>query len=318
MAGVWALAENREQSLELLNIGRELASKMGIKLVSFMLYDHSQAQEHIDYGADEVLLLPALAADQTLEAYVSGIVDEAKKEDPDIFVLAGTLRAKEMAARIASRLDTGLCSDCTLLELDDEGKTLEMERLVFGGAGIQKVVCLTRPQMATIPVRTFEPAEKKVGREGIIRELTAPLLSTVKVLNRKAKVRASGDIREAGVVVAVGRGIEKKEDIEMIRELGELLGGEIGCTRPIAEEMHWLPEELCIGISAQQVKPQLYLGVGVSGQIQHVVGFRDAKVVCAINNDENSPIFGYSDYGIVGDLYDVVPRLIEELKKSGR
>lgn len=316
MAGVWILAENREQSLELLNIGRELASKMGTKLVSLLLPDHSQAQEHIDYGADEVLLLPALAADQTLEAYVSVIVDEAKKEDPDIFLVAGTLRAKEMAARIASRLDTGLGSDCTLLKLDDEGKTLEMERLVFGGAGIQKVVCLTRPQMATIPVRTFEPAEKKDGREGIVRELSAPPLSTLKILERKTKVRESGDIREAGVVVAVGRGIEKEEDLAMIRELVELLGGEIGCTRPISEEMHWLPEELCIGISAIEVKPQLYIGVGVSGQIQHVVGFRDAKVVCAINKDENSPIFEVSDYGIVGDLYDVVPRLIEELKKT--
>jgi electron transfer flavoprotein alpha subunit len=318
MAGVWALAENREQSLELLNIGRELASKLGVKLVSLILHDHSQAQDHIDYGADEVLLLPALVADQTLEAYVSVIVDEAKQEDPDIFLVAGTLRAKEMATRIASRLDTGLCSDCTSLKLDDEGKTLEMERLVFGGAGIQKVVCLTRPQMATIPVRTFEPAEKKGGREGMVRELSAPLLSTIKVLKRKAKVHESGDIREAGVVVAVGRGIEKKEDIEMIRELAGLLGGEIGCTRPISEEMHWLPEELCIGISAIEVKPQLYIGVGVSGQIQHVIGFRDARVVCAINNDENSPIFEVSDYGIVGNLYEVVPRLIEELKKSVR
>ncbi len=316
MAGVWVLAESYEQSLELLNIGGELTAKMGTKLVSLIMNDHIHAQDHLDYGADEVLLLPALAQDQTLDAYVSVIVDEAKKEDPDIFLIAGTLKAKEMAARIASGLDTGLCSDCTTLKLDDDGQTLEMERLVFGGAGIQKVVCLTRPQMATIPVRTFEPAAKKGGREGAVRELTAPLLSTLKVLNRKAKERASGDIREAGVVVAVGRGIEKKEDIEMVRELAELLGGEIGCTRPISEEMHWLPEELCIGISAIEVKPQLYLGVGVSGQVQHLVGFRDAKIVCAINNDENSPIFEASDYGIVGDLYEVVPRLIEELKKT--
>lgn len=316
MADVWVLGENRQQSLELLNIGRKLASKMGAKLVSLIVNDHSQAQDHIEYGADEVLLLPALAADQTLEAYVSLIADEAKKEDPEIFLVAGTLRVKEMAIRIASCLDTGLCSDCTSLKLDDEGQKLEMERLIFGGAAIQKVVCLTRPQMATIPVRTFEPAEKQLGREGMVRELSAPPLYITKLLKRKTKVRESGDIREAGAVVAVGRGIEKKEDIEMIRELAELLGAEVGCTRPISDEMHWLPEERCIGISAIEIKPQLYIGIGISGQIQHVIGFQDARLVCSINKDENSPIFEVSDYGIVGDLYKVVPLLIEELKKT--
>jgi len=318
MAGVWVLAENQEQGLELLTIGRELASKLGTKLVSIIIQNHSQAQECIDCGADEVLLLPALAADQALDTYVPVIVDEAGKEDPDIFLVAGTSGAREMATRIASRLDAGLCSDCTSLELDDEAGTLAIERLIFGGAGIQKVVCLTRPQMATIPARTFPPAQKQGRREGLIRELPAPPLSAIKVLERKTRVRESKDIRDAQVVVAVGRGVEKKEDIEMIRKLAEVLGGEIGCTRPISEELHWLPEEICIGISAIQIKPQFYIGVGVSGQIQHVVGFKDAKVVCAINRDENAPIFEVSNYGIVGDLYDVVPRLIEALKETAR
>jgi electron transfer flavoprotein alpha subunit len=318
MAGVWVLAENQEQGLELLTIGRELASKLGTKLVSIIIQNHSQAQECIDCGADEVLLLPALAADQALDTYVPVIVDEAGKEDPDIFLVAGTSGAREMATRIASRLDAGLCSDCTSLELDDEAGTLAIERLIFGGAGIQKVVCLTRPQMATIPARIFPPAQNQGHREGLIRELPAPPLSVIRVLERKARVRESKDIRDAQVVVAVGRGVEKKEDIEMIRKLAEVLGGEIGCTRPISEELHWLSEEVCIGISAIQIKPQFYIGVGVSGQIQHVVGFKDAKVVCAINRDENAPIFEVSNYGIVGDLYDVVPRLIEALKETAR
>ncbi|MDD4802136.1 MAG: electron transfer flavoprotein subunit alpha/FixB family protein [Syntrophomonas sp.] len=317
MSGVWIFAENREQSLELLNIGGELASQIGTKLVNIILGDNGQAQDYIDYGADEVWLLPALGPDQTLLAYAPVIADEAKQEDPDIFLVAGTLRGKELAAIIASSLDTGLASDCTFLKLGADNK-LEMERLIFGGAGIQKVVCSTRPQMATIPARTFEPAEMKAGREGIKRELPTPPLSPLKLLARQNRVRESGDIREAQAVVAVGRGIEKKEDIDMIRELADILGGEIGCTRPITEEKHWLPEDLCIGISALEVKPQLYIGIGVSGQIQHVAGFRDARIVCAINKDENAPIFEASDYGIVGDLYEVIPRLLAELKKSGR
>ena len=315
MAGVWILAENRGQTLELLNIGRDLASKMGTNLTAFLWQDRELAEEYISHGADEVMLLPSLPEDQSLDAYIPVIAEEAQKEDPDIFLLAATMRGKEMAARIATRLNTGLCSDCISLNLDENGKTLEMERLAFGGAAVQKVICPTRPVMVTIPPRTFEPAEKQDGRKGEIKDLPSPPPSPVKVLERKPKEREAKDIAEASVVVCVGRGIEKEEDMALARELADVLGGEIGCTRPISEEMHWLPEELCIGLSGVHVKPELYIGLGVSGQVQHVTGIRDAKVICAINKDKNAPIFDAADYGITGDLYDVVPALIAEVKK---
>ena len=129
------------------------------------------------------------------------------------------------------------------------------------------------------------------------------------------KEREAKDLSESRVVVCVGRGIEKKEDLAMARELAEVLGGAIGCTRPIAEEFHWLPEELCIGLSGAQVKPDLYLGIGVSGQVQHLTGIRSTKVIAAVNKDENAPIFKAADLGIIGDLYEVIPKLISELKK---
>ncbi len=132
---------------------------------------------------------------------------------------------------------------------------------------------------------------------------------------RKVKEKEAKDISEARVVVCVGRGMEKKEDLALARQFAEVVGGSIGCTRPIAEELHWLPEELCIGLSGVQVKPDLYFGIGVSGQVQHVTGIRNAKVIAAINKDENAPIFKAADFGIVGDLYDVMPKLIAELKK---
>jgi len=191
-----------------------------------------------------------------------------------------------------------------------------MERLAFGGAAVQKVICPTRPVMATIPLRAFEPATEKGERKGQLRELPPPPPSPVKVLERKPKEREAKEIAEASVVVCVGRGIEKEEDMALARELADVLGGEIGCTRPISEEMHWLPEELCIGLSGVHVKPELYIGLGVSGQVQHVTGIRDAKVICAINKDENAPIFDAADYGVTGNLYDVVPKLIEEFKKA--
>jgi len=318
MAGIWIFAEKREQTLELLNIGRRLAAKMGTTVSALLVGNRDAAPDYIAHGADEVLLLPPLATDQSYEAYLPVIVEEAKTADPDLFLCAATLRTRELAARIAARLETGLCSSCIALNYDEGGKNLKMERIAYGGAAIQKVTCLTRPVMATIPPRTFEPIAAEVGREGHIRELPAPLLSPsrVRVLERRVRTRETRDITEAKVVIAVGRGFEKQEDLALARQLADALGGEIGCTRPISEENHWLPEELCIGLSGIQIKPDLYLGLGVSGQIQHVTGIRNAKVIAAVNKDENAPIFGVADFGIVGDLYDVAPKLIQELKRG--
>lgn len=316
MPGIWIVAENREQTLELLNIGRRLAAKMGTTLSALLAGNRDAAPDYIAYGADEVLLLPELAADQSYDAYLPVIVDAARKSDPDVFLIAATARGKELAARMATRLETGLCSSCIALDYDENGKVLEMQRLTYGGAALQQVTCHRRPVMATIPPRTFEAAAAQDGPAGSVRELPGSPLATVKVLERKVRVRETKDITEAKVVIAVGRGFEKPEDLNLARQLADALGGEIGCTRPISEENHWLPEELCIGLSGVQIKPDLYLGLGVSGQIQHVTGIRNAKVIAAVNRDENAPIFGVADFGIVGDLYDAVPKLIEELQKK--
>jgi electron transfer flavoprotein alpha subunit len=316
MAGIWIFADNREQSFELLNIGRRLADEMGTTLSALLSGNRDAAPDYIARGADDVLLLPGLAAGQAHDAYLCVIVEASAKADPDVFLIAATARGKALGARIAARLRTGLCSSCIALDYDPNGKVLQMQRLAYGGAALQTVTCLSRPVMATIPPRTFEPAASDAGREGHIRELESPPQSAVKVLERKVRTRETRDITEAKVVVAVGRGFEKSEDLSLARQLAEALGGEIGCTRPISEENHWLPEELCIGLSGIQVKPDFYLGLGISGQVQHVTGIRNAKVIAAVNRDENAPIFGVADFGIVGDLYEVTPKLIDELKKT--
>jgi electron transfer flavoprotein alpha subunit len=315
MAGIWVFAENREQTLELLNAGKDLTKDFGSKLAAFA-WDRQLAQEYIVYGADEVFLLPPLALDQPLESYVPVIADAARTDDPDVFLLAATQRAKEIAARVATRLNTGLCSGCSGFELDREKKLLKMDRLFFGGLAVQTVMCTSRPQMATIPPRTFDPAAIQERQQGEVRELPPPPSSGVQVLQRTPKTREAVDITEAKIVVCVGRGVAKQEDLALVKELARILGGEVACSRPIAEELHWLPEEVYLGISGKRVKPDLYVGVGVSGQIQHLTGIRDSKVIFAINRDENAPIFEAADYGIVGDLYQVVPKLIQELKSA--
>lgn len=315
MSGVWIISENRGQSMELLNIGRQLADKMGMRVAALLYQDREHVEDYINHGADEVMLLPPLSSEHPPESYIPVIIEEARKGEPDLILLPATPRGKNMAALLAARLNVGLVSSCTVIDFDKGSKTLVMERLAYGGAAVQKVICSTRPAMATIPPRTYDTAMPETGRQGHVRELPSPSPSAIKIIERKVKEREVKDISEARVVVCVGRGIEKEEDLAIARQLADVLGGAIGCTRPIAEEFHWLPEELCIGLSGVQVKPDLYLGVGVSGQVQHVTGIRNAKVVAAVNKDENAPIFKAADFGIIGDLYDVVPKLISELKK---
>jgi electron transfer flavoprotein alpha subunit len=315
MPGIWVFGEGRDQTLELLTAGNNAAKALETKLVAFAK-DRALAEEYIAHGADEVLVLPQLAEGQALESYVPVLAEAARQDDPDVFFIAATARGKEMAARLAARLETGLCSGCSSFGFDEEKKLLRMERLVFGGAAVQSLICTTRPQMATIPSRTFEPAAAQEGRKGTVREVPSTPFSAVKVIKRSPKAKEAVNITEAKIVVCVGRGMNNKEDVNLARQLAHVVGGEVGCTRPVAEELHWLPEEVYLGISGKKVKPDLYIGLGVSGQIQHVTGIRDSKVILAVNRDENAPIFEAADYGIVGDLYQVVPKLIEELKTA--
>jgi len=314
MAGIWILAETFVQVREILPVGRIMSDKMGTD-VTVLLRQNENLRDCFSLGADRLYVLPPLPEDQSFDAYLPTIATAAKEDDPDLILIPASARGKDMAARLAVKLDTGLCSSCIGIHYDDAGKRVEMERLAYGGAAVQKVTCSTRPFIATIPAGFFAPATPAEPREGSIVELPLPPPSAVKILEKKEKERTGRDISAAKVVICVGRGIQNKEDLALARELADILDGEIGCTRPISEELHWLPEDLCIGLSGIQVKPDLYIGLGVSGQIQHITGIRNAKVISAVNQDENAPMFAASDFGIVGDLYDVVPKLIAELKK---
>jgi electron transfer flavoprotein alpha subunit len=315
MAGVWIIGETREQALELQGGGRSLAPDMGAALTAIVRKEAGLPDEYISCGADEVLLLPALQPDQPFGAFLPVIEQEAKTVSPDLILFMATARGKEMAARLAARLNCGLCSSCTALAFDKGSGAVVMERMAYGGAAIQKLTSSARPVIVTVPPRSFEPARPMDGRQGKVRELPSPPPSTVRIIERKPKEKVAKDITEARVIVCAGRGFDKKEDLALARELADALVGELGATRPLTEEVHWLPEDLCIGLSGVQVKPELYVGLGVSGQVQHMTGVRGAKVVCAVNRDENAPIFPLCDFGIVGNLYDVVPKIIEELKK---
>lgn len=315
MEGIWILAENQQQTLELLNKGQELARDLDLNLSTFST-SRILADDYIAHGADEVYLLPPLPEKEVWSAYVVAIAEQASQFLPAVILIAGTMRGREMGARLAQKLNAGLCSGCININLNHDTGQVEMERLIYGGTAVQTVVCTTTPQMATIAPRTFDPAPFQEGHQGQISEVLFVPESAVKVQEQRSALCSDADLARARVIVCAGRGIEGKADLEMIQQLARTVDGQVGCTRPISEELHWLPEDSCIGLSGKQVKPELYIGVGVSGQIQHTTGIRDSKVILAINRDENAPIFDVSDFGIIGNLYEAVPALIKELEKK--
>lgn len=317
MPGIWIFAEKIEPALELLQTGQRLLDAgMDGELAAFSWPGGPGAKELGGGGAAEVLMLSPLTEDQPLEAYGSAILEEVRLARPDLLLFSATARGKDLAARVAEGIHAGLCSGCTALRWDSESKTLEMERLLYGGAAVHRIAPLAFPVLATIPPGAFRGESTSPGREARIRHLPAPPASPVSVLERKSKERKGQDVAASKIIVCAGRGFEKPEDLALARDLADALGGALACTRPLSEEMHWLPEELCIGLSGIQVKPDLYIGIGVSGQVQHLTGIRGAKVVCAVNRDEQAPIFAASDLGVVGDLYAVLPRLLQALNET--
>jgi len=313
--GVWVFSENRDLMLELLGKGRELANELKTELAA-VLFGHDLGNlphELIGYGASRVYLLEhPLFKGLQAEPYVGALTTLAKKYIPDIILIGSTKRGKEVAARLAARLETGCVPDCTHLSIDKSG-SLQMGRVVYGGNAAATQVCRVKPQIATVPLRVFEKPQRE-EREGEVIKVDAELEQPkTEVLEVKGIEAPAVKIEEAKTVVAGGRGVEKKEDFRILDELAEVLGGQVAYTRPLCEDRKWFTD--WVGLSGHKIKPALYIGCGISGVIQHVAGIRDSQVIVAINKDPEAPIFEIADYLVEGDLYEIVPALSATLKK---
>src|SRR3990172_414227 len=196
-----------------------------------------------------------------------------------------------------------------------EHEKLIVKRFVLGGRFIATQRFLRKPQIVTIPPRRFGKRLDAARTGEIIKTIPKLAEPKTQVLETKDKTPKELRIEEADIIVSVGRGLRKKEDLVLIESLAKALGGVVGCSRSVAADLKWLPEEHWVGLSGHKVKPKLYIAIGISGQVQHIAGIRDAKTIIAINNDPNSPIFKACDYGIVGDLYDIVPALTNAIRK---
>lgn len=309
MAGILVYSEDNIVAQQLLTIGRSLADSLEEPLVAVTLREEN-AVYLITRGADKVIVLEGKSVYS--ESYAKAIAEVAEKENPTTFLIGGTLRGKEAAAKIAAQLNVGLVNSAFSINVI-EG-SLETERIMYGGLAVCTEI-LAPASIVTIEPRTYDIAVADASRTGEIEKISVDVEETVTIGNVCPIIKQSADITTAEKLICVGRGLAKQEDMKLAQDLANKLGAEIGCTRSIAEDYHWLPNETYIGLSGQKVKPQLYVSMGVSGQVQHVAGIRDSKIIVAIDTNENAPIFAAADYGIVGDLHDIVPLLIEKIVK---
>jgi len=315
---VWAYSEHKDLMFELVGKGRELASKLETNLTAIMLghnvKDH--AKELVGYGAHKVIVVDDPQLNEFhIETYLNALTQLSKQHQPELFLIGSTRRGKELAARLAARLGAGCVADCLELEVDEQGKLLA-RRIVYGGNAIVTQVFRTKPQIVTVPRGKFEKPNYTEEHKGEVVNITDIQIETPKtgVVEVNPVPMAETRIEEAEVVVGGGRGLEKKEDSKILEELAETLGGQVGYTRPLAEDRKWFTE--WVGLSGHTIKPKLYIACGISGVIQHVAGIRDSKTIVAINKDPEAPIFEMADYIVIGDLYEIVPALSAALKKS--
>jgi electron transfer flavoprotein alpha subunit len=323
--GVWVFIEVIDEkiagvSLELLGAGRTLADKLEVPLAGALLGHNVKhlADELYAHGADEVYLIddPILANYRT-EPYMEGIMLLANKYKPEIFLYGATPNGKDLASAVATDLATGLTADTTMLDVDVENRFLEASRPAFGGNIMATILCKKRrPQMATVRPKVMKALEKDETRSGKLVEETMDLkeetmrtrvIEIVKDLNKAA------NLEDAHVVVAGGKGMGDQQSFNKLYELAEVIGATVGGTRDVVEA-GWLDHELQIGQTGQTITPKIYFAFGISGAIQHVAGCKNSEYIIAVNKDPDAPIFDIATYGIVGDVHDVLPKMIEQLK----
>ncbi len=323
--GVWVFIEQRNGkpagvAYELLGEGQNLASDLGEELCAVLLgYDVEHvAEEMIKYGASKVYLVddPALQNFQD-EPYAQVIAELVTEYRPSVFLFGATTVGRSLAPRIAVKLKTGLTADCTGLDIDKENRLLLQTRPAFGGNIMATIVCPEkRPQMATVRPKVMKARVPDNSRTGTVVKLSREILPPrARLLETDLASGQRANIQEADIVVSGGRGLGKPENFALLEELAQLLGGAVGASRA-AVDAGWIPYAHQVGQTGKTVRPKLYVACGISGAVQHLAGMSSSDVIVAINKDPNAPIFSIATYGIIGDALEIIPALIDELRKN--
>lgn len=322
---VWVFAEHqdgkvRKVASELLGKGRELADRLGVKLTVLLLGSgvDVQAQTLAAYADKVYQWDDPILEHYNSDVYLPLISDLARKETPKILLAGATVLAKDLFPRLAGRLSTGIVMDCLGLELGDDA-LLIARRPFFGGKVLAEMVCREgRPQIALVRPNTFQiPPVGRDTKGEVIRQPVEidPGRVKLEVLEVARGSKEKLDLTEAEVIVTGGSGMKAPDNFRLLEELADVLVATVGATRAVVDS-GWRPHSDQVGKSGKTVSPKLYFAIGLSGAVQHIMGMDTSRVVVAINKDPRASIFQYADYGIVGDLFKVVPLLTEELKKE--
>ncbi len=326
-SGIWVFAEYRNGRIapvtyELLGAGRKLADDKGVKLAAVLFTDKTGQlpEKLISYGADQVYVAENEAfARFTDDVYGNALEELAVIHKPEVILAGATAIGRSFIPRVATSLKTGLTADCTKLEIQQEDGALLQTRPAFGGNIMATITCPNRrPQMATVRPLVMKANEPDADRKG---EIIFCSISPEKLVSR-VKVRKfvplEGDqinLNEADIVVAGGRGLENEKGFQLIKDLADLLGGAAAASRA-AVDSGWIPYPHQVGQTGKTVSPKVYIACGISGAIQHLVGMQSADIIVAINRDPDAPIFDIATYGIVGDIFEILPRLIDKIKQQ--
>jgi electron transfer flavoprotein alpha subunit len=323
---VWVFIEHEDRkvssvSFELLGEGRRLADALGCKLCGFIFGNDVEGfvKEAVAYGAEKVYVTesPLLEPYRT-DPFSCAAINLVRKYKPEIVLFGATIQGRDFAGTVATTLETGLTADCTGLEIDPETKYLKQTRPAFGGNIMATILDYPnyRPQMSTVRPKVFPMPPKDDSKKGeVIRE---PLPMTADQIRTKVLEFIKGaeavNLADAEIIVSGGRGIGNAENFKVVRELAEVLGAAVGASRA-AVDAGWIPYEHQVGQTGRTVRPKIYFACGISGSIQHQAGMKTADIIVAINKDPEAPIFKIATYGVVGDLFTVVPMIKEEFKK---
>ncbi|HXW94705.1 MAG TPA: electron transfer flavoprotein subunit alpha/FixB family protein [Nitrososphaerales archaeon] len=302
---IWAFSESPPVANEVASVASAMAGAGG---GSFAVVGLDESGPLLT-GEEKLVVRADTPLSASPEAAASALAEAAKEANPDVILVGSTRDGKEIAARMAVKLGRPCASEVFGAAL--EAGKLQGKRNVFAGK-LTAEVSLPLPCIVALKVgtNTALPPSSAMASERMV----GTVASKTKLLERQEKQKGTVDLRGAKLIVSAGRGIKKKEDLALVRDLAVTLGGAIGCSRPLSADMGWLPEEHHIGLTGITVHPDLYLALGISGQLQHVAGIKDSKVIAAVNTDKSAPIFEASDYGVVGDLYAVIPAMLKELK----
>lgn len=324
-SGVWVWAEQFDAkmtdiAIEILGQGRRLADLRHASLTACVLGHHVEhiTKEAVSFGADRVFWVddPSLAVYRTAP-YAATLIDLVRRYKPEIFLLGASSRGRDLAGSVATDLYTGLTADCTGLDIDPENGLFVQTRPAFGGNIMARIICPDhRPQMATVRHRVFEKPPANPQHQGEVIAI-APALTEEQISTRVTNFIQEIDkinLAYARIIVSGGRGVGGPDGFEPLRKLADVLGGTIGASRS-AVDAGWISYAHQVGQTGRTVRPDLYIACGISGAVQHLAGMKTSKIIVAINKNPDAPIFSVAHYGIVGDLFQIVPALTGQFKK---